>query len=183
MNFGSHSGQAFSLRQVLLSLVFCIICNWPVAVQAKTITIVALGASNTMGYRASRPWPAQLQQALRKKGYEVSVSNQGVFGDTTRGMLRRLHSAVPRRTSLVILQPGVVNDKRAGIYGKERYYIGQIRHRLSALHIKLIVLLNLRRIAGQDTFVDKAHFSNKGHARVAAYLLPRVFGALRAEHN
>lgn len=167
----------------LITFAFFATFGWGSLAQGKTIKIVALGASNTIGAGANHPWPAQLQKMLRKKGYKVKILNKGIFGDTTRNMLRRLHSAVPVGTSLVILQPGVINDVRAGIYGKERYYISQIRRRLGAEHIKFILLLHLKRIAGSDTFVDRAHFSNKGHAQVAAYLLPRVITALQTTRH
>jgi acyl-CoA thioesterase-1 len=42
------------------------------------------------------------------------VSNTGVFGDTTLGMLSRLSSSVPAGTKIVILQFGG-NDFRRGI--------------------------------------------------------------------
>src|SRR3977135_3859185 len=68
--------------------------------------IVALGASSTAGYGvgASVAYPAQLQEILRANGRPMSVSNAGVSGDTTSGMLARLSSAVPQGTRIVILQ-------------------------------------------------------------------------------
>ena len=68
--------------------------------------IVALGASSTAGYGvgASSAYPAQLEAILRSRGRPMSVSNAGVSGDTTGGMLSRLSSAVPQGTKIVILQ-------------------------------------------------------------------------------
>jgi acyl-CoA thioesterase I len=145
--------------------------------QADTVHIVALGASNTVGVGASSPWPERLEGALRAKGYEVRISNRGIRGDTTLGMLNRLDSAVPEGTRLVILNPANGNDSKAGVRANQGAFVAQIRRRLSARHISLIVLPPLYRIAG-DTFVDRQHFSDRGHARIAAYLIPRVIAAL-----
>jgi acyl-CoA thioesterase-1 len=73
-----------------------------------SIRIVALGASNTYGKGVSRPqaYPAQLQGLLKQRGVSAVVSNAGINGDTTGGMLARLSSAVPAGTKVVILQPG-----------------------------------------------------------------------------
>jgi acyl-CoA thioesterase I len=73
---------------------------------AAEAQVVALGASNTRGYDLplSEAWPAKLEALLRKKGYPVNVSNQGINGDTSDGMLSRLSSAVPADTRVVILE-------------------------------------------------------------------------------
>ena len=52
-----------------------------------------------------------LQALLRKKGIDANVTNAGVHGDVTAGMLSRLDAAVPKGTNIVILQPGA-NDLR-----------------------------------------------------------------------
>ena len=83
--------------------------------------IVALGASNTAGYGvgASSAYPAQLEQILSAKGRPMSVTNAGISGDTTGGMLARLSSAVPAGTKIVILQIGG-NDASWGQRCQER---------------------------------------------------------------
>jgi acyl-CoA thioesterase I len=84
-------------------------------VNAASATIVALGASNTEGMKltTAEAYPAQLEQILRAKGFDVSVINAGISGDTSEGMLNRIGSSVPDGTKLVILQPGS-NDGRGG---------------------------------------------------------------------
>jgi acyl-CoA thioesterase-1 len=52
---------------------------------------------------------AQLEAALTARGYQVTVTNQGVNGDTTQWVLQRLDSAVPPGTDIVILNIGI-ND-------------------------------------------------------------------------
>ena len=49
--------------------------------------------------------------AAAQKGHSANVTNAGVNGDVTAGMLRRIDSAVPKGTDIVILQPGG-NDLR-----------------------------------------------------------------------
>src|SRR5260370_39549094 len=76
------------------------------AISSANAQIVALGASSTAGYGvgASAAYPAQLEAMLRAKGRPMSVSNAGVSGDTTGGMLARLSSAGPPGTRIVIPQ-------------------------------------------------------------------------------
>ena len=68
----------------------------PGGAQARAIRIVAFGDSATAGYLVARneAYPAQLQAALRKKGYDVIVENAGLNGDTTAGALRRFDAAI-----------------------------------------------------------------------------------------
>src|ERR1700710_93004 len=70
--------------------------------------VVALGASNTQGkgVSSSESYPAQLQAMLQARGSGLRVTNAGIYGDTTGGMLARLSSAVPDGTKIVILQFG-----------------------------------------------------------------------------
>ena len=163
----------------------------PAAAQAAAeIRIVALGASNTYGsgrgshrggVSPSLAYPAQLQRLLRARGFAASVRNAGVPGDTTGGMLARLNSAVPKGTSIVILDPGG-NDARRGLAGTTAGNIEAIRQRLAARGIKLIVISRLGRIAPRDTLLpDRQHFNARGHAAIAAYLVPLVMEAARAE--
>lgn len=86
---------------------------------AKTIHLVAFGDSLTAGYGLAddKSFPAQLQAALRAKGYDVRVSNAGVSGDTTSGGLARFDWAVPNDADGVILELGA-NDALRGIAPK-----------------------------------------------------------------
>ncbi len=52
---------------------------------------------------------------LRAKGYQASVANAGISGDTTMGMLQRLDAAVPDGTELVILAIFPYNDADKGV--------------------------------------------------------------------
>lgn len=82
----------------------------------KPITIVALGDSLTAGYQlnASDSYPAQLGQALKAKGHNVTIVNAGVSGDTTAAGLDRLAWAVPADADGVIVALGA-NDMLRGL--------------------------------------------------------------------
>ena len=83
------------------------------ATRADTIQIVAFGDSATAGYLVARKdaYPAQLQAALRKKGYDVVVENAGVNGDTTAGALHRFDQAIVPDTDIALVEFGT-NDLR-----------------------------------------------------------------------
>lgn len=82
----------------------------------RPIRIVALGDSLTAGYGlpAQDAFPAQLERALRAKGYAVTVENAGVSGDTASGGLARLDWSVPEGTEAVIVELGA-NDMLRGV--------------------------------------------------------------------
>ena len=108
--------------------------------EAAVLNIVAISASNTFGWGvgSQNAYPAQLQTILRKKGIQ-DLTNAGVLGDTTAGMLRRLDSAVPTGTNIVILQPGA-NDLRFGFSKEQRAAdIAEMVKRLRAHDIRVIV--------------------------------------------
>jgi acyl-CoA thioesterase-1 len=156
--------------------------------QAADVNIVALGASNTYGsgrgrtaggVPSSQAYPAKLQALLRARGMAAHVSNAGIPGDTTGGMLGRLDSAVPDGTRIVILQPGG-NDMRRGQGASRAGNIAEIKRRLAARHIKVIMFDHIGRIAPQTTRdPDGQHFNAQGHAAFAAWLAPKVMAAAR----
>ena len=155
---------------------------------AAEVRIVALGASNTYGsgrhsggVSPSQAFPAQLEAMLRARGIAARVSNKGVPGDTTAGMLARLDSAVPEGTAVVILQPGGNDARRAGS-GNSATNIAEIQRRLAARHIPVIMLTNPGRIAPKDfRDPDGQHFNARGHAAIAGWLAPQVAAAARGK--
>ncbi|WP_425457898.1 arylesterase [Aureimonas fodinaquatilis] len=98
------------------------------------VEIVAFGDSLTAGYGVGpgEAFPDQLQSALSDKGYNVSVINAGVSGDTTTGGLSRLDWSVPETADLVIVELGA-NDALRGISPDlTRENLTQILDRLTA---------------------------------------------------
>jgi acyl-CoA thioesterase-1 len=143
---------------------------------AAEVRIVALGASNTAGkgVNPDQAFPAQLEAMLRAKGYDARVTNAGVSGDTTSGMLGRISSSVPDGTQIAIVGANARNDIKAGEGAQHAANVGAIASQLRARHIKVIVQprIDVPRQA------DGVHFTPEGHRMVAARLLPMVIAAI-----
>jgi acyl-CoA thioesterase-1 len=166
-----------------------VISTWLAAVLVLTVAaspasataaqIVAFGASNTAGYGVGfdQAWPVRLEAMLRAKGYQATVANAGISGDTTVGMLGRLDTAVPDGTELVILAIFPYNDAGKGISPAEHAAnIQKILSRLRARGIKTISVLPY--VSGLPTQSDKVHLTAEAHATLAARLLPQVVGVI-----
>jgi acyl-CoA thioesterase I len=150
---------------------------------AAHIDIVALGASNTAGYGvgANAAWPALLEALLKAKGYDVTVVNAGVSGETSGQILGRVDSVVTGGVKLVVLQILEGNDRRHGVGAAEhdanvRAAVARIR-----AHGAHVVL------AGPDVTnplitayhqFDGIHLTEEGHAKLAQRLLPLVIAAI-----
>lgn len=151
------------------------------AAQQPGITIVALGASNTQGWGVApaEAYPVRLEALLRAKGIDATILNAGIPGDTTGGMLDRLDGAVPGHAKLVLLQPGT-NDERLGRGAETKANIEQIRSRLAARNIALLVVENafLDALPRSELRDDGIHFTPAGYALLAERLLPSVLATL-----
>ena len=105
------------------------------------LKIVALGDSLTAGYGlpGAAAFPARLQKALRAKGYDVTIINAGVSGDTTTGGLDRLSWSVPDGTDGVLLELGA-NDALRGVDPKiTKAALEKILDRLAKRHIPVLL--------------------------------------------
>jgi acyl-CoA thioesterase-1 len=162
---------------LVVALAILTITN-PVNCFAADRVIVALGASHTFGKGVERgeDYPAQLENLLTQKGFEVQVINSGVNGQTTGKMLERLEASVPPNTAIVILQPGG-NDKRKGVENKRAGNIAKIQQRLKALGTTVIMMENpvFRRYPKQ---ADGQHLTPAGYHDLALWILPKVVAAL-----
>jgi acyl-CoA thioesterase-1 len=169
--------QWIALRLTLV--IACLIAGATGPAVAASIHIVVLGASNTYGKGVSRgdALPAQLQAMLKARRHDVRVSNAGINGDTTAGMLRRLNSAVPAGTQLVILQPGN-NDRHKGVGDQRAGNISTIVSTLQARGVKVIVVERLLAGLSQHLQPDGEHLTAEGFRLVAARLLPQVEAAI-----
>ncbi len=86
------------------------------AAAARTIRLVVLGDSLTagLGLPPGKAFPDRLQAALRAKGWDVTVLNAGVSGDTAADGLARYDWAVPADTDALIVELGA-NDMLRGL--------------------------------------------------------------------
>jgi acyl-CoA thioesterase-1 len=87
----------------------------PGVAQARALKIVALGDSLTAGYMlpADAAFPAVLEKALRADGFDVTVVNAGVSGDTAADGQARLDWSLQDGADGVILELGA-NDMLRG---------------------------------------------------------------------
>jgi len=144
---------------------------------AASGTIVALGASNTYGKGVARnqAYPAQLEAILRAKGHSVRVINAGINGNTTGQMLARMERAVPRGTSVVILQPGG-NDRRKGENDTSQN-LAEIQSRLSARGVRVVMMEN-GMFRGLPKQPDGQHMTPEGYRMLAEAIAGQVEGSL-----
>lgn len=78
--------------------------------------IVALGDSLTAGYGVglSESYPALLEKKLQKNGYQYTVVNAGVSGETSSGTLARVEWILTQNPEIVIVETGA-NDGLRGV--------------------------------------------------------------------
>jgi acyl-CoA thioesterase I len=167
------------MRRTFILLILALLFSSPL--EAAVLNIVAIGASNTSGFGvgAQDAYPARLQLLLRKKGIAAKVTNAGVLGDTTTGMLRRLDNATPKGTDIVILQPGG-NDLRFGFSREQRAAnIKAMVKRLRARDIRVIVFDP--EIPADFYQWDHIHFNVAAHAKIAAMLAAEIAAVSTAQ--
>jgi len=152
---------------------------------AASITIVALGTSNSKGRGVTpqQSWPSQLQAMLRARGVDARVINMGVNGDSTAGMLARAGS-VPNGTRLVILEWARNNEARNGIDNTSAN-MAAIRDKLSARNIASIDITGVisaefprARAAGMIVNDGGPHLNGAAYTEVASQVLPMVMSQI-----
>jgi len=149
-----------------------------ISTASASAQVVALGASNTLGWGVSdgQSYPAQLQAMLQAKGSSLRVRNEGVPGNTTGEMLSRLASAVPDGTRIVILQFGT-NDARMSIPPATRQAnIASILEELRKRGIKSVQVDEMMDAALKDGLAqsDGIHLTAEGYRRIASALLASI---------
>ena len=87
--------------------------------EKQEIVILSFGDSLMAGYQIpiDKAFPAQLEAALREKGYSVRVVNSGVSGDTAAEGLARLDWSLNEKVDGAIVEFGA-NDALRGIEPK-----------------------------------------------------------------
>ncbi len=188
--------KALLLKLVLTLVLFL---SLTVSALARPLHIVAFGDSATSGWLVPRKdaYPAQLQALLRKKGYDVTVANAGVPGDTTKGALRRFDQAISPDTDIAIVEFGT-NDLRLHISQKRmRANMSEIVRTLRKRGIEVLLIglgsLKLGDVAraqgvayaqwtlppGKYRARDHAHYNAQGYAIVIGRMLPQVEALLK----
>jgi acyl-CoA thioesterase I len=105
---------------------------------AKPVKILAIGTSLTQGYNLppGTEFTAVLETQLKAKGYDVTIMNAGVSGDTSAGGLARLDWSLAEPFDAAIVELGS-NDALRGLD------VAQTRANLD----QVLVKLKARRIA------------------------------------
>ena len=158
----------------------------PERASAASVTVVALGTSNTYGYGVARgqTYPAQLQTMLKARGVDALVINAGVNGDSSAGMLARLNSAVPDGTRLVIVETYSGNERRNHVASHTHENLAAIKSRLKARDINTIDISRTmtsavhRAGSGSETKLRHGHLTAAGYAQLVSSLVPQVAAAL-----
>jgi acyl-CoA thioesterase-1 len=186
LSSGAYSRDPLALpTRSLLELIMQDLGKIPAAIflffalmGSASAQVVALGASNTQGkgVSPSESYPAQLQAMLQARGSGLRVTNAGINGDTTGGMLARLSSAVPEGTKIVILQFGGNDFRRNAPPEMRQANIASIQQELRKRGIRMVQADGLVRSARAAGLVqpDGVHLTPEGYRRVAAQLLPSI---------
>jgi lysophospholipase L1-like esterase len=153
---------------------------------AAEVRIVALGDSGIRGKGVpeSQAYPAQLEAALRARGHQVTVTNAGINGDTTVGVLGRLDSAVPTGTDIVILTIGF-NDlvahhvSSADVAANKRTIVERLRAK--GAEVYLLEHMQQGIIDRGDLHVESSrgnptqwHLNQAGYAIVVRRTVPAI---------
>ncbi len=176
--------------------------SMPQPARAQESKIVALGASFTAGrwVANSAIFTTRLGEMLRAQGYRVRVLNEGVNGDSTRDMLKRLSRAVPDDAAIVIVEYARGNDEKEGLSIDDT--IGNVEtivDRLIARHMRVLLVVRGRdpgqlqtrvgwfqEFAAQrripllpieqppSTLIDGRHPNAAAHAQIAVDMLAPV---------
>ena len=125
-----------------ISLIFCALAISILNAQAAPVHVVAFGDSGVYGKGVARneTYPAQLQQMLRQKGYDVTVTNHGVNGLTSGEAVAYVGNV--GKADVVIVHVGV-NDARKGVPpGTIRQNVGWVIDKLKAKGSRVLVVSN-----------------------------------------
>ena len=165
----------FAIRALFRTIAVGAVLALAAPAGAATLHIVAIGASNTTGFGvgSDHAYPALLQEMLRKRGLNATVTNAGVNGDVTSGMLSRLDAAVPNGTDLVILQPGGNDLRFFGTKAARTANINAMEAKLRARHIRYIVY-DPDPVPPDFYQWDHIHFNAAAHAKIAATLAAQI---------
>lgn len=108
--------MAFATATIAFSGVKATAAQAGAAPGKDEIVILAFGDSLTagLGIPPDKAFPAQLEAALRGKGYPVRVLNSGVSGDTAADGLARLEWSLNEKADGAIVELGA-NDALRGI--------------------------------------------------------------------
>ncbi len=103
--------------------------------------VVAFGDSYFSGYgmEPSESFPAQLEQALRRHGYNARVVNAGVPGETIADGLARLDETLAQKPDLIILELGANDGELALDPDVSRANLDRVLAKIRAAHVRVLL--------------------------------------------
>lgn len=137
-------------------------------VDARKLTIVALGAASTAGMGASTPaaaWPQRLDEVLstRLNAIDVKIVNLGKRGLTARAAVDRIQTEVaPLKPDLVIWETGTVEAVRSEDLDLFPGALMEGIDRIADLHADLILMTpqyarETERMINFQPYIDAMH--------------------------
>ncbi|HEX5212649.1 MAG TPA: GDSL-type esterase/lipase family protein [Pseudolabrys sp.] len=183
--------MATSARCALAAFALLIAAS---AVEARPVHIVAYGDSMTAGWLVPRKdaYPAQLQAALRKKGYDVVVTNAGINGGTFTDALLHFDEAIGPDTDIALVEFGTNDVRQHTAMKTVRSRLAELVAALRRRKIEVLVIgfksLKLGDVARAENVAyaewdlppgkyrarDNAHYSAQGYAIVVGQMLPQI---------
>ena len=95
--------------------ILCLFLSWRLAAAESTILVIGDSLSAGYGIALGQSWVSLLEQRLAEQGFPHRVINASISGDTSRGGLARLPTALERyRPAIVVLELGG-NDGLRGL--------------------------------------------------------------------
>ncbi len=116
MGINRRPGRSPGAWAAAVAIAVLVGLSAPAARASDPITILAFGDSLTAGYGLPQDegFTRQLEAALREDGYDVSVINSGVSGDTSAGGASRIDWALSEDPNIVLVELGA-NDGLRGV--------------------------------------------------------------------
>lgn len=126
-------------RRALLALPLLVFGGPALAARGKVVTILGDSITAGLGLPAAQALPAQLHQALNRRGVANVVRGAGVSGDTTAGGAARVDFSVQPDTAVAVVALGG-NDLLLGTEPRlVRANLDRILNRLKARHIAVVL--------------------------------------------
>ena len=142
---GYGRGARFVNRWARTALITLVLAAGPAEAATR---ILAFGDSLTSGFGLApdQSFPAQLAVRLKADGYDVTVENGGVTGDTTADGLARFDWSMAAHPDIVLLEFGA-NDMLRGLDPKRaEANLDKMLGKLKAAPVK-VLLLGMRALS------------------------------------
>ncbi|MCQ8181439.1 arylesterase [Methylomonas sp. SURF-1] len=104
------------MYSVVLALVLSVL---PVSASAKSIVVLGDSISAGYGIEVQQGWVALLQKKITSRGFDYTIYNESISGDTTAGGLARLPPILANHKPDILLLELGANDGLRGLSPQE----------------------------------------------------------------